>query len=95
MSRTTYGTEADTNELLQASKQPAALRLADLLEKTSAIPLHGKAADELRRLYAERNELLDALRAARLHIDGEALPTKAGALEIIDAAITQATGVTS
>jgi hypothetical protein len=65
MTRATYGTEADTNELLQAGKQPAALRLADLLEKTSAIPLHGKAADELRRLSGERDGLLTALEDAR------------------------------
>lgn len=47
-----YASENDTQELLRIGKLPAALRLAELLEKTMQWPLHGKAADELRRLHA-------------------------------------------
>jgi hypothetical protein len=47
-----YASKADTQELIRIGKLPAALRLAELLEKTIQWPLHGKAADELRRLHA-------------------------------------------
>lgn len=56
-----YATEADTAEPLQASKLPEPLRLADGLEKTMVWPLHGKAADCLRKLHGE----LEAMKAVQ------------------------------
>lgn len=44
------------------------------------------------RLIAAAPELLEALRAARLCITGEALPTKSESIALIDAAISKATG---
>jgi hypothetical protein len=46
-----YANEDATQELLRISKWPEPLRLAYLLEKEMLWPLHGKAADELRRLH--------------------------------------------
>lgn len=46
-----YANEDATQELLRISKWPEPLRLAYLLEKEMQWPLHGKAADELRRLH--------------------------------------------
>ncbi len=46
-----YENEDTTQELLRISKWPEPLRLAYLLEKEMLWPLHGKAADELRRLH--------------------------------------------
>lgn len=54
--------EDATQELLRISKWPEPLRLAYLLEKEMMWPLHGKAADELRRLHALNQELLAALK---------------------------------
>lgn len=48
----TYASEQDTDELIRIGKMPTALALAEQLEKTLQSPLHGKAADELRRLHA-------------------------------------------
>jgi hypothetical protein len=47
----TYASEQDTDELIRIGKMPTALALAEQLEKTLQSPLHGKAADELRRLH--------------------------------------------
>ena len=53
--------EADTEELIRIGELPEPLRLAAMLEKTMQWPLHGKAADCLRRMYAEqRQPLTDA-----------------------------------
>lgn len=53
MNKDQYTTEKDTEELLQSSKLPEPLHLAAMLEQTLQSPLHGKAADCLRRMYAE------------------------------------------
>ena len=47
------------------------------------------AADELDRLRTELASVRDALRGARIHIAGEALPTRRDALAAIDAALSQ------
>ena len=51
MTKDQYLNEDATQELLRISKWPDPLRLAYLLEKEMLWPLHGKAADELRRLH--------------------------------------------
>lgn len=51
-----YSSEADTDELLAVGKLPEPLRLAAMLEKTMQWPLHGKAADCLRRMYAAQRQ---------------------------------------
>jgi hypothetical protein len=56
-----YANEDATQELLRISKWPEPLRLAYLLEKEMLYPLHGKAADCLRKLHAE----LDAIKRDR------------------------------
>jgi len=56
-----YTTEDATQELLRISKWPEPLRLAYLLEKEMLWPLHGKAADCLRKMHAE----LDAIKRDR------------------------------
>ena len=75
MSSGQYADDGDTNDLLKSGSDPLAIHLANALEKTMQFPLHGKAADELRRLSAElfssitlvfdltaqRNQLLEAL----------------------------------
>jgi hypothetical protein len=48
-----YSAEEDTEKLLRIGKLPEPLRLAAMLEKTLQSPLHGKAADCLRRMYAQ------------------------------------------
>jgi len=48
-----YTTEEVTKELIQSSKLPEPLHLAAMLEQTLQSPLHGKAADCLRRMYAQ------------------------------------------
>jgi hypothetical protein len=48
-----YGSEADAEELLRIGAMPEPLRLAAMLEKTMQWPLHGKAADCLRRMHNE------------------------------------------
>lgn len=62
MKTDSYANEDATQELLRISKWPEPLRLAYLLEKEMQWPLHGKAADELRRLHALNQELLAALK---------------------------------
>lgn len=47
-----YTSEADTEELLKLNELPEPLRLAAMLEKTMQWPLHGKAADCLRKMHA-------------------------------------------
>lgn len=83
MNTENYATEADTEELIRIGKLPRALALAEHLEKSMQWPLHGKAADELRRLHAanidcidhfeaikaERDELLAALRRILPFVD--------------------------
>lgn len=56
-----YGSEADTEELLRVGAMPEPLRLAAMLEKTMQWPLHGIAADCLRRMHneAQRKPLTD------------------------------------
>lgn len=61
MSSGRYANDGDTNDLLKSGSDPLAIHLANALEKTMQYPLHGKAADELRRLSAERDDLLEAL----------------------------------
>lgn len=57
-----YTSEADTEELVRVSNLPEPLHLAFLLEKTMQWPLHGKAADCLRRMHtAQRQPLTDAM----------------------------------
>ena len=46
-----YASESDTREMLKLGKMPETLRLAAMLEKTMQFPLHGRAADELRKLH--------------------------------------------
>lgn len=46
-----YASESDTREMLELGKMPEHLRLAVMLEKTMQFPLHGRAADELRKLH--------------------------------------------
>lgn len=75
-----YATEADTAELLQASKLPEPLRLADALEKTMQWPLHGKAADCLRKLHGE----LEAMKAAQPVQEPVAWMRKDGTLRFAD-----------
>lgn len=53
-----YGSEADTEELLRIGAMPEPLRLAAMLEKTMQWPLHGIAADCLRRMHNEANSCL-------------------------------------
>jgi len=48
-----YTTEEVTKELIQSSKLPEPLHLAAMLEQTLQSPLHGKAADCLREMYAQ------------------------------------------
>ena len=50
--QTEYASEADTEELVRLGSLPEPLRLAAMLEKTMQWPLHGKAADCLRRMHA-------------------------------------------
>ena len=50
--QTGYASEADTEELVRLGSLPEPLRLAAMLEKTMQWPLHGKAADCLRRMHA-------------------------------------------
>jgi hypothetical protein len=52
-----YASEGDTKELIRIGKLPVPLRLAEMLEKTMQWPLHGKAADCLRRMHAELESL--------------------------------------
>jgi len=56
--------------------------------------VEGQDAEDMpnAHLIAAAPELLEALQAARLHIVGEALPTKANAIAMIKAAIAKATG---
>ncbi len=48
-----YASEDATEKLLRQSKLPEPLRLAEHLEQTMQWPLHGKAADCLRKLHEE------------------------------------------
>lgn len=68
---TNYASEADTQELIRISKLPTALALAEGLEKAMQWPLHGKAADELRRLHALNAEMLFCLKVIVSHADGD------------------------
>ena len=61
----TYASNQDTADVIESSKLPTALHLANALEQTMQWPLHGKAADELRRLHQVNQDLLEALRDAR------------------------------
>ena len=56
-----YASEDFTKEYLELSKLPEPLRLAAGLEKTMQWPLHGKAADCLRKMHAELERLNKAL----------------------------------
>ena len=47
-----YSSKADTEELLKLNDLPEPLRFAAMLEKTMQWPLHGKAADCLRKMHA-------------------------------------------
>lgn len=51
-----YATDADTEALIRTSNLPRPLVLAEALARTMEWPLHGKAADELRRLYQSERE---------------------------------------
>jgi hypothetical protein len=69
------------------NKQPKALRLADALVSLHGYPLSIKAAAELRRLHSVNDELLDALKLARLVVN----PAHAYGIAI-EAAIAKAQG---
>lgn len=51
-----YAHETDTETLIRTSNLPRPLFLAEALERTMQWPLHGKAADELRRLHQSERE---------------------------------------
>lgn len=88
----TYASEQDTDELIQIGKMPIALSLAEHLENTLQSPLHGKAADELRRLHftnlscvrqfnainAERDELLQVLKELASFVDADIVDADIG-----------------
>lgn len=61
MSTDNYANEDATQELLRISKWPEPLRLAYLLEKEMQWPLHGRAADELRKMHAELESIKQAI----------------------------------
>ena len=67
-----YDSEDATNDLIANSKLPPALALANHLERTMQWPLHGKAADELRRLHAENEALREALESVWLWMENQA-----------------------
>lgn len=71
MNTDNYASDADTQELIRIGKLPTALALAEHLEKTMQWPLHGKAADELRRLHALNAEMLFNLKVIVSHADGD------------------------
>jgi hypothetical protein len=56
-----YASEDFTKEYLELSQLPEPLRLAAALEKTMQWPLHGKAADCLRKLHAELESIKQAI----------------------------------
>lgn len=64
MKKDPYASEDFTKKYLELSQLPEPLRLAAGLEETMQWPLHGKAADCLRRLH-EENERLKAQPAAQ------------------------------
>lgn len=64
-----YAKVADTEELIRIGKLPTALLLAGHLEKTMQSPLHGKAADELRRLHAANIDCIDHFEAIKAERD--------------------------
>ena len=84
-----YASEDATQELIRIGKLPEALRLAEGLEKIMQWPLHGKAADELRRLHALNQELLEALKEV---LNCDKTQTSFGAVMRARAAIAKATG---
>ena len=51
-----YAHETDTEALIRTANLPRPLVLAEALERTMQWPLHGKAADELRRLHQSERE---------------------------------------
>jgi hypothetical protein len=67
MSTDNYASEDATQELLRIGKWPEPLRLAYLLEKEMLYPLHGRAADCLRKLHAELDAIKQALAAHQEH----------------------------
>ena len=56
-----YASEEAMEKYLQVNKLPEPLRLAAMLEETLQWPLHGKAADCLRRLHAEIEAIMQAI----------------------------------
>lgn len=107
MSSGRYADDGDTNDLLKSGSDPLAIHLANALEKTMQSPLHGKAADELRRLSAElsssitlvfdltaqRNQLLEAAKAMlNTHCGGTYYDAYDGEADHLRAAINKATG---
>lgn len=88
----TYASEQETDELIRVGKMLTALSLAEQLEKTFQSPLHGKAADELRRLHfanldcieyfnaikAERDELLKVLKELASFVDADIVDADIG-----------------
>ena len=73
-------TVVDTNELRGLTNA-----ISSHIAKATLIAI----ADELDRLRTELASARDALRGARIHIAGEALPTRRDALAAIDAALSQ------
>lgn len=69
MKKDPYASEDFTKKYLELSQLPEPLRLAAGLEETMQWPLHGKAADCLRRLHEEN----ERLKARIEELDGNAL----------------------
>lgn len=68
-----YASDADTEELTHLNSLPEPLRLAAMLEKTMQWPLHGKAADCLRKMHAALSEQSAQQQEWRGPVDWEAV----------------------
>jgi hypothetical protein len=82
----TYASEQATKDLIELGKLPEPLRLAVGLERTLQFPLHGKAADCLRRLHDENEALMEALKdmcKGFHHLDDSDFPALARARDVL------------
>lgn len=66
-----------------------AISTESLETELSTVTAWSRTATSLIATMTQRDDLLEALKQARLYVAGEAVPTKAHALEIIDAAIAK------